>query len=290
MFVGEKGVWISCILDGDSPLVADVKLHQEVNVNHGDILGTVDIVGDNFSISSVTVRNFISQKIQRHKLVQCSAPIHSIKGTQWLIEWIEYHRAFGFDHLHLYIYDTSQSNRKLLDYYASTGYITIHDWSKINSGGVRGVKMANWEHGQRLARNDCFLRNRGVSKYAAMCDADELFALNWDEEEYLTEVSWVQMSHNFKKGLDRTDGEPISAKRLIAWMDLINSRNSETIGFLFSSVTVPPFHLNDYPNDWDSDNLPHAHVSDILSDEKRKELFLSSFAIAERSCQEPYNW
>ena len=263
-FPAEKGVWISCLLPKE--VYADV-----VGASHGKLLGKMDLVargGTEFVVDGIPVRSFITPPQHSYELIHCSAPVHSMSGARWLIEWIEYHRAVGFDHLNLYMYKPKDLVLKVAEHYSKEGFVTVYDWSAVSEGpSLQGVHIDNWEHGQRMARNDCYLRNRGVSRYVAFSDVDELFALNSEVDDVLVLQSW----------LDQRKGR-VDMKRFLKWFDLEHALSGgQKIGYAFRSVTVPPFDATSYK----IQNEPFtAHGEEML---------LSGFCIAERRCQAPYN-
>ena len=263
-FSGEKGVWVSCLLPEDT-------YGSIGDMHHGGELGKVDLVetnGGEFAVESIPVRSFVSPREHVYELIHCSAPVHSMSGAKWLIEWIEYHRAVGFDHIDLYMYKPRDLVYEVADYYSKEGFVTVYDWSAVPDGpSLPGVHINNWEHAQRVARNDCYLRNRGVAKYVAFGDVDELFAVNSEVDDVFVLQSWAAQQAG------RAD-----MKRFVRWFDEEHALSGgKKIGYAFRSVTIPPFDASSYG------------ISNDAFSAHGEELLLSGFCIAERRCQAPYN-
>ena len=101
--VGERNVVISCgfgpLIGSNSAFGGDVSL---ASVKHGQLAGEVRVQSADgvFDTNLVPARFFLSSRTkEQFKAVQCSSALFKMSGTQWVIEWIEYHLALGFDHL-----------------------------------------------------------------------------------------------------------------------------------------------------------------------------------------------
>jgi len=270
-FPGERLVWISCAL---GPLSS-----FENTGAHGTMAGSVRVMNDEFDTTAVPMEWFLSQSsnVQSYSLVECSAPIHHVTGTKWLIEWIEYHKAFGFDHVHLYMHDLPDSSRQVISYYIKEGFVTYHDWSGIPANvGVGKVNIVNWEHGQRAARNDCYLRNRGIASYIAFSDIDEL----WSYADHDTTFS-AGLSFNKK-----VESRNTVAEKLVYWFESQNNY-PQRIGFLFKSVTVPPVAASAFVDaavghGWDAKGRRVYLNND-------QGTIVGKLQFAEAACEAPYN-
>ena len=108
-----------------------------------------------------------------HKLVHCLNPVYGLKDPRWIIEYLEYHRAVGVEHVHVYNVDMHTSEvQQALQIFRDEKFITRHDWSNKASGGYT-TKMT-YEHAKWAAQTDCALRSRGIYDYALFSDIDEV--------------------------------------------------------------------------------------------------------------------
>ena len=107
------------------------------------------------------------------KLVHCLNPAYGLKDPRWIIEYLEYHKAIGVEHVHVYNVDMhSPEVQATLQMYRDEKFITRHDWSDLASGGYTTKKT--YEHAKWAAQTDCALRSRGVYDYALFSDIDEI--------------------------------------------------------------------------------------------------------------------
>lgn len=287
LYRNERNVMITCNLGvHDSGYTSNSTLQQR----HGSIAGNVRImsVDDNnsFDTGYVIVRRFMSDNTpeQQYDMVQCSAPIHHINGTKWLIEWIEYHIVIGFQHIHLYICDGLDEIQPMLNIYISKGFITVHDWSDLGDSPRVGVKIENFEHAQRAARNDCYFRNRGVAKYIAFSDIDELWSPG------------TSGTSDVISGDDRwryKPGKILPTQQWMSWFEKQHALNKNHIGFIFKSITTPPldsFGILKQEKAVASSSFDawgHEIILDQHSDTNN--IFMDKIQIAESHCEEPYN-
>lgn len=76
-----------------------------------------------------------------------------------LIEWIEFQKIIGFEHLYLYNNNSSDDYRKILEKYIKDGYVTLIDWPK--------------KYDQMGAYRHCYENYRHETKWLALFDLDE---------------------------------------------------------------------------------------------------------------------
>ena len=107
------------------------------------------------------------------ELVHCVNPAYGLKDPRWIIEYLEYHRAAGVSHVHVYNVDMhSPEVQRTLQVYHDEGFVTRHDWSDSASRGYTTHKT--YEHAKWAAQTDCALRSRGIFDYALFSDLDEI--------------------------------------------------------------------------------------------------------------------
>ena len=107
------------------------------------------------------------------KLVHCLNPAYGLKDPRWIVEYLEYHRAIGVSHVHVYNVDMHTPEvQAALQIYRDEGFITRHDWSEKASGGYTTKKT--YEHAKWAAQTDCALRSRDIFHYALFSDLDEI--------------------------------------------------------------------------------------------------------------------
>jgi len=107
------------------------------------------------------------------KTIHCLSPVYGLKDPRWIIEYLEYHKVIGIDHVHLYNIDMhSKEVQEVLQKYHDDGFVTRHDWSEKASGGYTTKKT--YEHAKWAAQTDCVIRSRGVYDYALFSDIDEI--------------------------------------------------------------------------------------------------------------------
>ena len=106
-------------------------------------------------------------------LVHCLNPVYGLKDPRWIIEYLEYHRAIGVSHVHIYNVDMhSPLVQSALQTFRDDGFITRHDWSDKASRGY--TTHTTYEHAKWAAQTDCALRSRGTFDYALFSDIDEV--------------------------------------------------------------------------------------------------------------------
>eukprot|EP00571_Detonula_confervacea_P016021 CAMPEP_0172307836 /NCGR_PEP_ID=MMETSP1058-20130122/8599_1 /TAXON_ID=83371 /ORGANISM="Detonula confervacea, Strain CCMP 353" /LENGTH=991 /DNA_ID=CAMNT_0013020113 /DNA_START=141 /DNA_END=3113 /DNA_ORIENTATION=- len=111
--------------------------------------------------------------VNHDKLVHCLNPAYGLKDPRWIIEYLEYHRAVGVAHVHVYNVDMhSPEVQSALQIYRDEKFITRHDWSGKASGDYTTKKT--YEHAKWAAQTDCALRSRGIYDYALFSDLDEI--------------------------------------------------------------------------------------------------------------------
>ena len=116
-----------------------------------------------------------SQNKNGKDLVHCLNPVYGLKDPRWIIEYLEYHRAIGVSHVHVYNVDMhSPEVQASLQAFRDEEFITRHDWSDKASRGYTTHKT--YEHAKWAAQTDCALRSRGIYDYALFSDIDEIAA------------------------------------------------------------------------------------------------------------------
>mmetsp|Transcript_43088 Transcript_43088/g.91651 ORF Transcript_43088/g.91651 Transcript_43088/m.91651 type:complete len:441 (-) Transcript_43088:26-1348(-) len=107
-------------------------------------------------------------------LVHCLGPVHGLKDPRWVIEYLEYHRAVGVSHVHVYNVDlhSPEVQDALQSFRHDDKFITRHDWSEKASHGY--TTRDYHQHAVWAAQTDCALRSRGVFDYALFSDVEEL--------------------------------------------------------------------------------------------------------------------
>lgn len=98
----------------------------------------------------------------------CLSPLHSNYSDAWqLLETIELNRIFGAEHFFIYNVSMSQNvDRVLRSYQDVDSFVTIVQWP------IEGIKT--WYFGQVTAISDCIYRNRNISRFVIVTDADEV--------------------------------------------------------------------------------------------------------------------
>lgn len=118
-------------------------------------------------------KNRKSTVVQQRKLVHCLNPVYGLKDPRWIIEYLEYHRAIGVEHVHVYNVNMhSPEIQQALQIYRDENFITRHDWSEKASGAY--TTQMTYEHAKWAAQTDCALRSRGQFEYALFSDIDEV--------------------------------------------------------------------------------------------------------------------
>ncbi len=111
--------------------------------------------------------------VSHNRLVHCLNPVYGLTDARWLMEYLEYHRAIGVQHVHVYNIDLHAPEiQSALELYRKEGFITRHDWSGKASGNY--TTKRTYEHAKWAAQTDCALRSRGMFDYALFSDIDEV--------------------------------------------------------------------------------------------------------------------
>ena len=120
----------------------------------------------------------ISRDIRDKRLFlsSCLPPLHAqFAEVHRLIEWVELNRLLGVEHFTIYVENTTEEVRRVLDFYASTGVVEVLTWN---------IPVSDIHyHGQLAAINDCLYRNKHRTKYLMITDADE-FLIPQRSSEY----------------------------------------------------------------------------------------------------------
>ena len=128
----------------------------------------------------------------------------NIFGTpSWFVEWLQYQRAIGIDHVHVTIQDSflqlQGREQSYLKQAVREGFVTVDVWQPwLNSTEI-------YYHSQTLAYTDCIYRYRGTYDYAFMLDSDDFFVpMNpgekklhyyvdkWCKESASCAFSWIE--------------------------------------------------------------------------------------------------
>eukprot|EP00924_Labyrinthula_sp_SR-Ha-C_P007960 snap_masked-scaffold_41-processed-gene-1.20-mRNA-1 protein AED:1.00 eAED:1.00 QI:0/0/0/0/1/1/2/0/1060 len=283
-FKGEKSVWITCVVPK--------QIQNDYVSNYKAEVGTLSLSAKfvDFSVSNVKIYDYVAPERSESELTLCTSAIYGMTGIKWISEYTSYYKNFGFEKLEFYFYDSRFLNdeemniKKVLEGFEDENFkVIFHNWSEIPSFGVKGVKIDNFEHGQRLARNDCYFRNRGISNYVLFVDIDEILSLNqyslFSEYSVYKNVLEKKSIYNYKVGEKLVPG-----KELVSWIKILQESNPQAIGFEFTSVTVPPFLPLSYAK--------AASINPLVQERVLKtnfDLYLSNFSISERQCHSPYN-
>ncbi|BFZ19499.1 hypothetical protein BsWGS_22538 [Bradybaena similaris] len=108
----------------------------------------------------------------------CYSVLHSrFSSAAQLIQSIEMNRILGADHLMVYIYSVSPAVDQILQRYQQDGLVTVLPWPIPTK--------ESWYYAQTSALNDCFYRNRNISRFVVVVDTDEFIIpknhSNWME-------------------------------------------------------------------------------------------------------------
>ncbi|KAJ9455057.1 hypothetical protein DIPPA_05521 [Diplonema papillatum] len=106
---------------------------------------------------------------KRHFLGICS----SFKDdARWLVEWVEFHRAAGVDHVYAINDGSADETAAVLAYYQAQGFVTVVDGTVPENGDAR-----------------CLLQSARDSAYVAMCYDHAAPHLDWmiimDSDEFV---------------------------------------------------------------------------------------------------------
>lgn len=113
---------------------------------------------------------FQRDRLTRLKLAHCLGPISGLQNARWLIEYLEYYKSAGTEHVHVYnLGGHSAEVDEVLRLYRSKDFITRHDWSGKASNGYTTTTQLAW-----ASQTDCTLRVRGLYDYALFADIDEI--------------------------------------------------------------------------------------------------------------------
>uniref|UniRef100_A0A0B7BVE0 Glycosyltransferase family 92 protein n=1 Tax=Arion vulgaris TaxID=1028688 RepID=A0A0B7BVE0_9EUPU len=106
----------------------------------------------------------------------CYSVLHSgFNMTSKLIESIELNRLLGAEHFLVYNYSVSPQVDEILSRYQQDGIVTVLAWPLPTK--------SSWYFAQMTALNDCFYRNRNISRFVVVVDTDEVIVprnhYNW---------------------------------------------------------------------------------------------------------------
>ncbi|EJK58050.1 hypothetical protein THAOC_21852 [Thalassiosira oceanica] len=129
--------------------------------------------------------------LTRLKLVHCLGPISGLQNARWLIEYLEYYKSAGTEHVHVYnLGGHSEEVDEVLKLYRSKDFITRHDWSGKASNGYTTTTHLAW-----ASQTDCTLRVRGLYDYALFADIDEIVAVPGPSGNLIDAVKRCHTAH-----------------------------------------------------------------------------------------------
>lgn len=107
---------------------------------------------------------FAGRSLFKSKNKQCKKYYISICAIfknegKYLLEWIEYHKMLGVDHIYLYNNNSEDNYLEILEAYINEGFITLKSWPMLN--------------GQMEAYKDCYNLNKNETEWLALLDLDE---------------------------------------------------------------------------------------------------------------------
>lgn len=114
----------------------------------------------------------------------CLSPLHGQSATPLdFIQYFELNRMLGAEYFIVYNHSlTDKKNEEILHHYKRIGLAEIVQWQLPP---LVEVPEGVWYQAQLTMLNDCFYRNKGVSKFVVTTDIDEfimpLYVFNWKE-------------------------------------------------------------------------------------------------------------
>lgn len=101
------------------------------------------------------------------KIVTCS---RIFNHPPWLVEWLNYQRAIGVDHVYLIIaHGAFKSMSGHLEQAIKEGFVSVELWQEwLNDSEI-------YHHSEALAYEDCIYRFHGTYDYAFVLDTDDFF-------------------------------------------------------------------------------------------------------------------
>ena len=134
---------------------------------------------------------FQRDRLTRLKLVHCLGPISGLQNARWLIEYLEYYKSAGAEHVHVYnLGGHSEEVDEVLKLYRGKDFITRHDWSGKASNGYTTTTQLAW-----ASQTDCALRVRGLYDYALFADIDEIVAVPGPSGNLIDAVKRCHTAH-----------------------------------------------------------------------------------------------
>lgn len=146
------------------------------------------------SIPVFRVRNTDATDDRKENFGICVPPLFGHIPSTTLVEFVEFSRILGANHIVFYHHQVSREIAKALSYYANRGTVTTIRWD------VPVDDKAVWYHGQLLAINDCLYRSMHAFRHVAFNDIDEFVVPH-------VHVTWKEMVSSFRRsalGLERT--------------------------------------------------------------------------------------
>jgi len=173
----------------------------KIKIEEGDVLPVVQDISltlisaewtkGKFAVRNIRLKWAIPEKKEdKYNFVLCGSPVWQSNlnkitkeiniGTNFLVEWFEYWKALGVDHMHLYDFNSVGSKKKLIEYYQEIGFVTVHDWSLRSSHDLTRTYGAvdpkrqhmnpihNWQHGQILTSQDCYWRTKNIATHVIL--------------------------------------------------------------------------------------------------------------------------
>nr|KAI8727729.1 glycosyltransferase family 92 protein F13G3.3 [Biomphalaria glabrata] len=129
----------------------------------------------------------------------CYAILYNFTNYKQIIQSVEFDRILGAEHFFVYNMSISNTTDALLRHYQRRGLLTVMQWPLP-------ISEIHYQ-GQVLAINDCVYRNKGVSKYVAIHDTDEIIIPNNHD-------NWGDLIDQVNKDYDQQKQSPQSHEKL----------------------------------------------------------------------------
>jgi hypothetical protein len=114
---------------------------------------------------------FVKERTKKYNFSICSVFKNESK---FLVEWIEFHKMIGVDHIFLYDNNSDDDYMNYISNYIDEGYITLKIWKK--------------KHAQMQVYEDCYRTNSNSTNWLALLDIDEFICLH----EQTNIKSWIK--------------------------------------------------------------------------------------------------
>ncbi|KAH3804766.1 hypothetical protein DPMN_133054 [Dreissena polymorpha] len=129
---------------------------------------TVSFVNGPDVSHSVTLRIEEVPKDNVYTFVMCLGPLRATNDQYpgRIVEWVEFNRLMGVEHIFVYLTNASSELREVLRYYKNMGLVTVLNWTLPVESDIHNF-------GQMASLHDCLYRNTGASKFLVNVDLDE---------------------------------------------------------------------------------------------------------------------